>query len=163
MRRLRTALTGSLLATFLTVGITLAAKPDFVIVDISTPEYEADLEAGLLEHCGYPIEFDGSGHIIRHVFNDHPRLIEIDNYRLFETFSANGKTVTVRPDSGPDRIWVGADGAVYLALVGRSVTGSGVIGRTVYNLDTGELVSMHGHELGDFFAFLCEELAPPEA
>ena len=160
MRHLARAAFIAALLSVLGTGSVSAAKPDMFVIDVSTPEFEADQEAFFLEACGYPIDFEGSGHIITHVFNDNARLIAITNFRLFETFSANGKTVVVRPDSGPDRIWVGQDGNVYLAIVGRSVTGSGVIGRTVINLSTGEFVSSNGHELGDFLAMLCEELAP---
>ena len=160
MKRIVRAALGAVLMGSLATGSVLAAKPDLFIIDINTPEFEADQEAFWSEVCGYPIDFEGSGHILFHVFNDNPRLIEIHNFRLFETFSANGKTVEVRPDSGPDVIWIGQDGNVYLAIVGRSVTGSGVVGRTVFNLSTGEFVSSNGHDLGDFFSFLCEELAP---
>jgi hypothetical protein len=155
----RAAICAALLGIF-TAGSVSAAKPDFFIIDINTQEFEDDQEAFFLEVCGYPIDFEGTGHIVFHVFNDNPRLIEIHNFRLFETFSANGKTIEVRPDSGPDLIWIGQDGDVYLAIVGRSVTGSGVVGRTVFNLSTGEFVSSNGHDLGDFLTFVCEELAP---
>ena len=160
MRRfVSAAVAAAILASF-AAGSVLAAKPTIFKIDISDPAFEAGVEAQLLVTCGYPIELDGRGHIIVHVF-DGPRVVEIDNFRLFETYSANGKSVTIRPDSGPDIYWVGRDGALYLALTGRSVTGSGVIGRTVVNLDTGEVVSSHGHEIGDFASFLCSELAPP--
>ena len=143
-------------------GAVFAAPPTITIIDVSSEEYETDTEDGVSDHCGFPIDFEATGHIIVHEFNGNPRLVEIDNFRLFETFSANGKTVVVQPDSGPDRLWVGSDGDLYLAIVGRSVTGSGVIGRTVVNLSEFELVSSHGRDLGDFFAFLCSELAAPD-
>ncbi len=155
------ALLGLLLATF-AAGPALAAKPDRFVIDVSSAAYEAETERLLLGTCGFAIDFEATGHIITHVFNGHPRMVQISNYRLFESFSANGKTVVVQPDSGPDRIWIGNDGVPYLAIIGRSVTGSGVAGRTVINLATGELVSSNGHELGDFFGFLCTELAPPD-
>ena len=161
MRRILIAALSGVLLVLLAAGSALAAKPDRFVTDVSSPEYEAEIERQLLGTCGFAIDFEGTGHIITHVFNDNPRMIQISNYRLFETFSANGKTVVVQPDSGPDRIWIGNDGIPYLAIIGRSVTGSGVAGRTVINLATGELVSSNGHELGDFFAFLCAELAPP--
>jgi hypothetical protein len=145
----------------LVAGTAIGAQPVRYVIDTSSPEYLADTEAFLAGACGYAIDVDGSGRIIVHLFEGNPRLLEIDNYRLFETYAANGKTVVVRPDAGPDKYWIGRDGATYLALTGRSVTGSGVIGRTVFNLDTLELVSSHGRELGDFLAFVCEELAPP--
>lgn len=160
MSRLARATVCAALLSVLATGSVSAAKPEMFIVDVSTPEFEADQEAFFSALCGFPIDFEGSGHIVIHVFNDNPRLLQISNFRLFETFSANGKTIEVRPDSGPDRVWIGQDGDVYLAIVGRSVTGSGVIGRTVFNLSTGELVSSTGRDLGDFLAAVCEELGP---
>jgi hypothetical protein len=160
MRRIAIALAGGMLSLLLTVGSTFAAKPTIFRIDVSDPDREAGFEADLLAFCGYPVDVEASGHVIVHVFNGHPRLVEISNYRMFETFSANGKTLTVRPDSGPDIIWVGRDGDLYIALTGRSVTGSGVVGRTVFNLTTLELVSSHGHDLGDFIAWVCNGLAP---
>ena len=160
LRRISSAAILALLFGTLAAGSALAAKPDRIVIDVSSAEYEAETEAGLSRDCGFPIDVESTGHIIIHVFNNNPRMVEIDNYRLFETFSANGKSIVVRPDSGPDRVWVGSDGDVYLAIVGRSVTGSGVIGRTVYNLTDMEFVSSHGNDLGDFLAFLCSELAP---
>jgi hypothetical protein len=139
----------------------LAAKPTKEVIDIGSPAFEAMVEADLLALCGFAIELDGAGHIVVHEFQGHRRLVEIDNYRMFETFSANGKSVVVHPDAGPDILWIGEDGHLYIALVGRYVTGSGVIGRTVFDLDTGELVSSHGRDVGDFIDRLCTELAPP--
>ena len=160
MRHLARAAICAAMLGILTAGSASAAKPEVFIIDISSPEFEEAQEGFLLESCGYPIDFEGTGHIVVHLFNDNPRLLQINSFRLFETFSANGKTIVVHPDSGPDVVWVGPDGDVYLALVGRSVTGSGVIGRTVFNLSTGEFVSSNGHEVGDFHTILCEGLAP---
>lgn len=162
MRRIVSAALSGVLLAILATGVAAAAKPDRVVIDISQPGWPEDIEAILLAECGFPIDIEGTGHIIVHVFNDHPRMVEIDNYRLFETFSANGKTITVRPDAGPDRYWVGTDGHLYLALTGRSVTGSGVIGRTVIDLTTGETISSRGNEVGDFLTRLCTELAPED-
>ena len=155
----RAALAAAMLA-ILATGSVSAAKPTIVIVDVSDPAREAGFEADLLLVCGYAIDVEATGHVIMHMFDGHPRLVGINNYRMFETFSANGKTPVVRPDSGPDVIWVGRDGHLYIALQGRSVTGSGVIGRTVFDLTTLELVSSNGHDLGNFFEWVCNGLAP---
>jgi hypothetical protein len=158
-RLARGAILGLLTAT-VGAGTVSAARPTIVRVDVSDPAREAGFEADLLQACGFAVDVEASGHVIVHEFNGNPRLVEISNYRMFETFSANGKTLTVRPDSGPDVLWVGRDGDLYIALTGRSVTGSGVIGRTVFNITELELVTVHGHELGDFIAWVCEGLAP---
>lgn len=157
----RAALAAALFASIAT-GSVSAARPTVFVIDVSDPAREAGFEADLLRACGFAIDVEAAGHVIVHEFDGNPRLVEISNYRMFETFSANGKTLTVRPDSGPDVIWVGSDGHLYVALVGRSVTGSGVIGRTVFDITAMELVSSNGHELGDFIAWVCGELAPPE-
>ena len=155
----RAALAAALLAS-VTVGSVSAARPVVFAIDVSDPAREAGFEADLLTFCGFAVDVEATGHVIVHQFDGNPRLVEINNYRMFETFSANGKTLTVRPDSGPDVIWVGKDGHLYIALVGRSVTGSGVIGRTVFDITELELVSSNGHDLGDFVAWVCGELAP---
>lgn len=160
VRRTSKAAILAVLLGILAVSPVSAARPTVVIVDVSDPAREAGFEADLLRACGFPVDVEATGHVIMHQFNDNPRLVEINNYRMFETFSANGTTLVVHPDSGPDVIWVGRDGHLYIALVGRSVTGSGVVGRTVFDLTTLELVSSNGHELGDFIAWVCNGLAP---
>jgi hypothetical protein len=47
---------------------------------------------------------------------------------------------------------------VVVAITGRSLTGSGVIGRVVVDLDTGEVLSVAGLAKGDFVENLCSEL-----
>ena len=160
IRRTSTAAVVALLLSALAAGSVSAARPTVFTIDVSDPAREAGFEADLLAFCGFPIDVAATGHVIVHQFDGNPRLVEINNYRMFETFSANGKTLSVRPDSGPDVVWVGQDGDLYIALTGRSITGSGVIGRTVFNLTTLELVSTNGHDLGDFIAWVCEGLAP---
>ena len=160
MRRLVVTLIGAALLVGLVATPVLAGKPDRFVIDISDPEFIAEGEAQLSADCGFAVDLEASGHIIVHLFDGNPRLLEIDNFRMFQTLSANGKTVVVRPDAGPDIVWIGRDGAVYLAITGRPITGSGVIGRTVINLDTFELVSSSGNDVGDFITNLCAALAP---
>ncbi len=158
-RRIAPVVIGAVLAMIVATPA-LAGKPTRSVIDISGAAFEAMVEADLSAECGFAIDLEGTGHIIVRVFEGHRRLVEIDNFRLFETFSANGKSVVIHPDAGPDIYWVGRDGHTYLALTGRSVTGSGVIGRTVIDLDTGQLVSSHGRDVGDFIERLCFELRP---
>lgn len=158
-RLIRAAFAAALLAS-IAAGSVSAARPVVFAIDVSDPAREAGFEADLLKRCGFAIDVEAVGHVIVHQFDGNSRLVEIDNYRMFETFSANEKTLVVRPDSGPDVVWVGHDGHLYIALVGRSVTGSGVVGRTVFDLTTMELVSSNGYDLGDFGAWVCGELAP---
>ena len=160
MRRLVSAAVCAVLLSGLAAGSLFAANPDRFVIDISDPEFIAGGEAQVSEDCGFDITLEASGHIIVHVFDGDSRLLEIANFRMFQSYSANGKTVVVRPDAGPDIVWFGRDGAVYLAITGRPITGSGVIGRTVINLDTGELVSSNGNDVGSFIENLCAALAP---
>jgi hypothetical protein len=160
MRRLVVTLIGVAVLVGSVATPALAGKPERFVIDISDPEFIAGGEAQVSADCGFAVELEASGHIIVHVFDGQRRLLEIDNYRMFQTYSANGKAVVVRPDAGPDIVWIGRDGAVYLAITGRPITGSGVIGRTVINLDTGELVSSNGNDVGDFIASLCAALDP---
>ena len=139
-----------------------AARPEIEVVDVASAENEAETEAFLLVVCGFAIDFEGEGHVITQTFDRaHGQRVvtSMSHYRLSETFSANGTTIVVRVDAGPD-IFFSDSGVDYLAITGRSITGSGVIGRTVYDLETGEVVSQAGNEVGDFLALLCTELAP---
>ena len=89
-------------------------------------------------------------------------MVEIDNYntvRMVFTNPENQKRYVVQIDAGPDIVRVGRDGRVTVAITGHSTTGSGVIGRTVIDLDTGEVISMKGKVLGDFWPKLCTALA----
>src|SRR3989304_1411548 len=56
-------------------------------------------------------------------------VLEVDAYTLHETFSANGKTLVVNVDAGPDLFRLNADGQLVVAITGRPVPGSGVTGR----------------------------------
>lgn len=150
---------GSLLVLAVAAPVA-AGRPERFVIDISDPEFEAGVAADVSEACGFDIVVEGSGHIIVHLFDRDRGVVEIDNYRMFQTFSANGETVVVRPDAGPDVVFVGRDGALYLAITGRPITGSGVIGRQVINLDTDEIVSSNGNDVGDFIEGLCAALAP---
>ena len=47
-----------------------------------------------------------------------------------------------------------------MAITGRSLTGSGVIGRTLVNLDTGEVVQESGRVVGSIVEQVCPIIAP---
>ena len=139
----------------------LAAKPSKEVISLDDPEAEAFYSALLTEACGVPVEADFEGTVTVHVFTDRHGEIkrEIHKYWIRDTFTntETGATVLLR-DVGPDIIWVGRDGDTYIALTGRSLTGSGVIGRTVYNLDTGELISESGKVVGSIADQVCPHL-----
>lgn len=136
----------------------LAAKPSKEVISLDNPEDEAFYSALLTEECGVPVEADFEGTVTVHVFTDRDGEFkrEIDKYWIRDTFTntETGASVLLR-DVGPDIIWVGRDGATYIALTGRSLTGSGVIGRVVFNFDTGELIGEAGKPVGSIADQVC--------
>ena len=135
-----------------------AAKPSKEVFSLDDPAAEAFYSALLSGACGVPVKADFEGTVTVHVFTDRHGDFkrEIDKYWIRDTFTntETGATVLLR-DVGPDIIWVGRDGNTYIALTGRSLTGSGVIGRTVFNFDTGELLSQAGKEVGSIIDQVC--------
>ena len=69
----------------------------------------------------------------------------------------NGARFTLR-DVGPDRAFV-KDGVAYVAVTGRSETGTGRSGVTVIDLGTGEIVHQAGTDIGVYYDDFCDELA----
>ena len=61
-------------------------------------------------------------------------------------------------DVGPDHYyWL--DGVLYVAVTGRSLTGSGVIGHVIINAETGEVVFQAGNDQGFYGANVCAALS----
>jgi hypothetical protein len=139
-----------------------AGKPIKFVVDLGTPANEADLAAFLSDACGAPIAVEANGKVIIIVL-DKPRaqgVLEINAYEFHAlvTNLATGATTTI-VDAGPDLIKIDPKtGHLLLAITGRSTTGSGVIGRFVIDLDTGEVVSVSGNDLGDPAQAICAEI-----
>jgi hypothetical protein len=136
----------------------LAAKPSKDVTSLDDAEAEAFYSALLTEACGVPVLADFEGTVTTHVFTDREGNFkrQIDKYWIRDTFTNTdtGATVLLR-DVGPDIWWTGPDGHLYIALTGRSLTGSGVIGRTVFNADTGELISESGNVVGSIADQVC--------
>jgi hypothetical protein len=139
-----------------------AGKPVRFVVDLGTPANEASLAAALTSACGTPISVAAQGKVIIIVL-DKPRprgVVEINAYEFHAlvTNVATGATTTI-VDAGPDRFMIDPKtGHLLLAITGRSTTGSGVIGRFVIDLDTGEVVAVTGLDLGDPAAAICAEI-----
>lgn len=146
--------------SLLIVAAAFAAKPTREVVSLDDPAIEADLSAFLTAQCGTEIAVDLSGHVIILVFTDRNGdfVRELDVFEIQGTFTnaETGETTTI-VDAGPDIVTV-KDDTLFVAITGRSVSGSGVIGRVVVNLETGEAVFVAGKKLGDFGANLCAEL-----
>jgi len=157
MRRIGLAALGAAAVLAMSAGAALAAPPTITIVDMS--QFETQAEADWLAECGFPVDVDFDGKIVVHEF-DGTRLVEIDNWQVTMTYSANGKTfVAVHPLVGPDVYYVARDGTQYLATVGRSQF-DGLIGRIITNLDTDTVVSSHGLSVDNPIDDICAMIAP---
>ena len=141
----------------------LAAKPSREVFSLDDPLAEAFWSAELSAACDAPIVADFEGTVTVHQFTDRNGDFkrEIDKFWARDTFTntETGATIVLR-DVGPDIYFVGRDGAVYVAIIGRSLTGSGVIGRTLVNLDTGEVVRESGLVVGSLADQVCPLIAP---
>lgn len=144
------------------VAPVLGAKPTRDVIDIGTPDDEAGVAAFLSGLCGFPISasIDAQVTVLQFESGDGEFAREIDVYQIKQTFTnvETGESVFLH-DVGPDIFWLNRDGELMQAFVGRSLTGSGVIGRVVVNLDTGEELLRAGRDVGLFEVQVCEPLA----
>lgn len=159
--RLLPAVLTSLLLGAVFVAPALAAKPFMETTDLDDPALEAGLSAMLSDACGTDMSVDASGSVRVKVFADRNGDFrrEIDKWfiRMAITNVETAESVLIR-DVGPDIVWINRDGDVMAAIVGRSLTGSGVIGRVLINLTTGEVERESGRNVGDWVANTCEAL-----
>jgi hypothetical protein len=140
---------------------TAAAKPTREVIDIGTPADEAEVGAIFTELCGFPLTASIESRVTVFVFTDRHGEFkrELDIYASMDTLlNAAGGSVTLH-DIGPDVFWLSRDGELLYAAVGRSLTGSGYIGRVVVNLDTGEELLVAGKNVGSLEDQVCEPLA----
>ena len=164
-RALSAAVGAAILSSLLLATSVLAAPP--TKVDLDDPELEAAISALLTDACGFPVTTDIEGHIIIRTFEQEsgrgraPLELNVFRTLIYFTNVETGSTTRL-VDAGPDRYWVNADGDLMLSLVGQSTTGSGVIGHTIVNLDTGEIEFVAGREAGDWIENVCAALAPAE-
>lgn len=138
-----------------------AAAPSREVIDLGTPEEEAAVGALLTDLCGFPVTASSESRVIVMVFTDRNGDFkrELDIYASMDTLlNASGGSVTLH-DVGPDVFWLSRDGSLLTAAIGRSLTGSGYIGRVVVNLDTGEQLLAAGKNLGSLEHQICEPLA----
>ena len=132
------------------------------IFDLNDPDLDVDDSIWWTAQCEFPVTAELSGHIIFH--NAKKGAVKfITVYHTAEILTSAWGSYRLH-DIGPDIEYV-RNGVSYVAIIGRSITGSGVIGRTVINLDTGE-VDWNGRLVGDqvlgnFSAPICRALAPP--
>jgi hypothetical protein len=155
-----------LLAAFLSAALlaapALAAQPTRMVFDVDDPVLEAELGTLLSTACGTEIVADTSGHVIVMIFSGKRGELrpELDIFGSHFSFTNpdTGATYTI-VDVGPDVYAVDrVTGHLTVAVTGRSLTGSGVIGRVVFDLDTGEAVFEAGNPQGDWVANACAAL-----
>jgi hypothetical protein len=152
----------AVLVTLALAAAATAATPSKTVVSFDDPALEAAIAGDLTKACGAPIAVDLSGKVEIIVLDKATTAgaLEIDAYETRGTFTNTETGATARlVDAGPDLIKYDArTGHVVLAITGRSLTGSGVIGRVVVDLDTGETLSVSGLVKGDWIQNLCAEL-----
>jgi hypothetical protein len=138
----------------------LAAAPTRDRVDLNDPSADVDETAWATDFCGFPVEADISGHIDAMSHDKSgPGTFDKTSYHVYVTYRnpANGARFTLR-DVGPDRAYV-KDGVAYVAVTGRSETGTGRTGVTKIDLSTGEIVHQSGNDIGLYYDYFCDELA----
>jgi len=130
------------------------------VVYLDDPGEWAALSDEISAECNFDVVVDGSGWVQIMTFSDQRGRTQHEELNVYHSrivASANGQTIEIL-DVGPDHFFV-RDGVAYLALTGRSITGSGVIGHVVVNLDTDEVEFEAGNVQGDWTENLCTNLA----
>jgi hypothetical protein len=158
LRRVAVLTLMSLASTLVLSQAAWAAGPDTFTIDASEfSEDEADFAS---DACGFPVDASVRGHIVVSVFPDDARPIrEIDRFSFRITYRnpATGESYRL-VDAGPD---VYKNGTV--AVIGRSLTGSGVIGRVVFDAETDDILFEAGRRVnegdGAYIGAVCEALA----
>jgi hypothetical protein len=142
------------------VPAALAAGPVRISIDLDDPQIDIDETAWASDLCGFAIDAQVSGHILGFEFPDNGRSVfalNVYNQKATYRSVATGAVLRLR-DIGPDRFYT-KDGRAYVAVTGRSTTGSGVIGQVVIDLETGEIVHTAGNDVGFFYDGFCEALS----
>jgi hypothetical protein len=134
-----------LLSAVLVVPASAAEPQNPFVIDLDEPALDADESTFWTAACGFPVTAEISGHIIVHR-EKNGAITSLTVFHITERLtSANGSYFLV--DVGPDIAFT-RQGVPYVAVVGRSLTGSGVIGRVLVNEATGEL-EVSGKLVGD--------------
>ena len=160
--RVRASVVGGALIGLALVSPASAAPPEREVIPVGA-EDEATLEAILTSACGVAVRVEGTGKVLATVFKNRDgqvvRIQEIYSQRFLVTNTVTGATTTIR-DTGPDRVLFKNGEPVSLQQIGRSTTGSGTIGRTVFDIRGGRMEekSRSGKFFGDFVAKTCAAL-----
>ena len=139
-----------------------AGRPEKIVISFDDPVLEAEISALLTDACNAPITADLDGKVVVIVL-DKPAsqgAVEINAFEIRNSFTntATGATAEI-VDAGPDLYSIDPEtGHLVVAITGRALTGSGVIGRVVIDLETGEVITVSGLAKGDWIENLCGEL-----
>lgn len=140
----------------------LAAPPTREVFDMDDPVAEAFWSDLLTAECGVPVAVDFRGSVTVHTFTDRAGAWkrQIDKYWIRDAFTntATGASIVLK-DVGPDLWSINRRGELVIAITGRSLTGSGVIGRVVINLDTGEVDHIAGRSVGSVADQVCPAIS----
>lgn len=138
-----------------------SAAPPTRTVDPVGAQEEADLDRLLTRACGVSVEVEGSGRVTTTEFTDrNDVLVKVQAVyatRFVVTNAETGASYTLL-DVGPDRLLFENGQPVELQQIGRSLTGSGVIGRTVIDLTGQGPPQSTGRVFGDYVAITCEAI-----
>lgn len=161
MRPIKRALLLSLaMAMFAALPASAAEPQKPFVIDFNDPTLDAEESAFWTKVCKLPVTADISGHIIVHNDNEGALTSLVVFHITVQLTTSDGRYHLV--DVGPD-IGFTRDGTPYVAVIGRAITSSGVIGRVLVNLETLETAvsgRLVGDELfGDFTKPICRALS----
>ena len=130
-----------------------------VVYEFTEADAQAEAAAATAG-CGFEIDVDLTGWTQTMIFHAGGGDRQQESITVFHgdaTYTAGDKTHHIH-DVGPDHYyWV--DGILYVALTGRSLTGSGVIGHVIINVETGEVLFQAGNDQGFYGAGVCAALS----
>ena len=158
--RVRHAVAAIVLGLMVPAGA-LAAAPAHGAIWLNDPAEDVAETAFATNLCGFPVTAEVAGRIgfVELDRGAAPGTFALNVYgvRVSYTNPATGKTILLR-DVGPDRFYV-QDGVAYVAVTGRSVTGTGIVGVVKIDLTTGEVVHSAGNAIGVIYDDLCDDLS----
>jgi hypothetical protein len=151
-------LTGLLMAAVPAVAAP-ASNENKVVFEVTQEDALAEAEAAS-DYCKFDIEVTFSGWVQTKVFNAGGGDRQQDGLNVFHldiVYSSGDRSYRVL-DVGPDHTYV-VDGTLFVAITGRSLTGTGIVGHVVINLDTNEAVFEAGNDRGFYLDGVCAALS----
>ena len=138
----------------------MAAGPSHSVDTFNDPQVDIDESVWASDLCGFAIDAQVAGHRSATEFAVSGRsVVALYHYAIRITYTnvETGTTIRLR-DVGPDRVFT-KDGRDYLAVTGRSTTGTGNIGIVIFDLETGEVVHQAGNDTGFFHDTFCDAIS----